>query len=539
MQTSTIDQTRPAAPGSPGHGHRTGLIRSAAQLGLGTFASRLLGLGRDMSRAWLFGTGPAADAFTVAFRLPNLLRALFAEGALSAAFVPVLARYIEEKDRGEFEDFLHAFATIFLLCLLAVSLLGILLAPLVVPLIVQGFESVPGKIDLTVRLTQFLFPYILLISLATLMMAVLNCLGHFSAPAFSPALLNVAMILGALFVCPRLGVTPERQIYGLAGAVLVGGCLQVGIQLPPLLRRKIRPRLRWAIRHPGIRQVALLMLPGVVGIAAAEINVFVDTLMASSLEAGSVAALEYGQRVMQLPLGIFAVALGTAVLPALSRQAAAGQRDALRDTFGFSLRLTWLVLVPASVLLIVLARPILTVLFERGAFRTGDSLRMTTVALSFYSVGLCAYGSVKSLVPVFYAHQNTRYPVRCSITAMFANIALILVLMGPLRLGGLALATALASFLNVVLLFRGLRKNLGLDPPAGLVAAAGRFLAASLLGGCVAYACDRWIPLPAPPRLAAAGTGGILAYIVVLTAMGAEEPRDLWTILGGRLRRKG
>jgi len=220
VQTSTIDQTRPAAPGSPGHGHRTGLIRSAAQLGLGTFASRLLGLGRDMSRAWLFGTGPAADAFTVAFRLPNLLRALFAEGALSAAFVPVLARYIEEKDRGEFEDFLHAFATIFLLCLLAVSLLGILLAPLVVPLIVQGFESVPGKIDLTVRLTQFLFPYILLISLATLMMAVLNCLGHFSAPAFSPALLNVAMILGALFVCPRLGVTPERQIYGLAGPCL-------------------------------------------------------------------------------------------------------------------------------------------------------------------------------------------------------------------------------------------------------------------------------------------------------------------------------
>ncbi len=516
---------------------RRGLLRSAAQLGLGTFASRILGLGRDMSRAWLFGTGPAADAFTVAFRLPNLLRALFAEGALSASFVPVFARYIHEEDRGNLEDFIHSFATLLALVLVGVSIAGILAAPAVVPWIVHGFDKIPGKVDLTVRLTQILFPYILLIGLSTLAMATLNSMGHFVAPALSPALLNVSMILGVLFVCPQLGARPEQQIFGLAWAVLIGGCLQGLVQLPPLLRRGIRPRMGWAFGHPGIRRIGLLMLPGVLGIAVAELNAFVDTLLASRLEPGSVASLEYGQRVMQLPLGIFAVALGTAVLPALSRQAALGDHEAMRDTYGFSLRLTWLVLLPASVLLIVLARPILVVLFARGAFHRGDSLSMTVSALSFYSLGLCAYGSVKSLVPVFYAEQDTRYPVRCAAIAMLTNIVLNLILMVPMRLSGLALATAISSFLNVAMLFRGIKTRLGRALPPGLSGAVLRFLAAGAGCGAAAYLVERLLPGPVLPRLAIAGSAGLAAYAGILHATGAEEPRYLSSVMASRFRR--
>ena len=526
------------ATGGAGDGaHRRGLLRSAAQLSLGTFASRLLGLGRDMSRAWLFGTGTAADAFSIAFRLPNLLRSLFAEGALSAAFVPIFTRILHEGDRENLEDFLHSFATLLLLALIGVSLLGVVLAPAAVPWIVAGFDEVPGKIDLTVRLTQLLFPYILLIGMATLAMGALNSLGHFAMPALSPALLNVAMILGVLVVAPRVSAAPEKQVYALAGAVLVGGLLQGLIQLPPLLRRGLRPRLRWAFGHPGIRRTLLLMVPGIFGFAVAEINAFVNMLLASRLEPGSVSALEYGQRVMQLPLGVFAVALGTAVLPALSRQAAARDLDALRDTYGFSLRMTWLILVPASALLIVLARPLLTILFSRGAFRMGDSLEMTVIALVWFSAGLVAYGSVKSLVPVFYAQQDTRTPVRCAAISMAANILLALVLMGPMRLGGLALATAAASAINVALLFREAARRTGIGIPAGLAGAGLRFLLAGAACALAAYAVDRTVAIPLLPRvLLALGIGGsvdLLAHHL----LGSGEPRELIGIIRSRLGR--
>lgn len=513
---------------------RRGLLKAAAQLGLGTFASRILGLGRDMSRAWLFGTGTAADAFSIAFRFPNMLRALFAEGALSAAFVPVFSRYLHEDDKEKLEDFLHSCATLLLITLVAVSILGVLLAPLVVPWIVQGFADVPGKIDLTIRLTQLLFPYILLIGMATLAMGVLNTYGHFAAPAMAPGLMNIAMILGVLVVAPRFGATPEQQIFGLAWAVMVGGILQGLIQLPPLLRRGIKPHFRWAFGHPGIRKVVLLMIPGVFGFAVAEINAFINMLLASRLEPGSVAALEYGQRVMQLPLGVFAVALGTAVLPTLSRQAAAKDLDALRDTYGFSLRMTWFILVPATILLIVLAHPVLMLLFSRGAFQTGNSLELTTIALIFFSLGLVAYGSVKSLVPVFYAQQNTRYPVRCAAISMVVNIVLALALMGPLRLGGLALATAIASYVNVVLLFVGIGRQLDGRNAPGLASAALRFLIAGAACGIAAVAVDTWVPVPLLPRILLAIAAGLLVDIVILLAMRSEEPRYLLEILARR-----
>jgi putative peptidoglycan lipid II flippase len=278
-------------------------------------------------------------------------------------------------------------------------------------------------------------------------------------------------------------------------------------------------------------------VPGIFGFAVAEINAFINMLLASRLEPGSVAALEYGQRVMQLPLGVFAVALGTAVLPTLSRQAAAKDFDALRDTYGFSLRMTWFILIPASVLLIALAHPILMLIFARGAFSTGNSLELTVIALIFFSFGLVAYGSVKSLVPVFYAQQNTRYPFICAAISMAVNIALALTLMGPLRLGGLALATAVASYVNVLLLFRGIRRYLGGRHAPGLAAAAVRFLIASIACAATAIAVDNIIDVPLLLKMILAIAAGLAVYLIVLVAMGREEPRALLDLIGRRSRK--
>lgn len=495
---------------------RRQLLSGAFRLGLGTFVSRLLGLGRDMTRAYLFGTGAAADAFTVAFRIPNLLRALFAEGALSAAFVPVLSGYLETGEREATERFLRAATGALLVAVSVTALLGIALAPALVPLLVRGFDDVPGKVELTVRLTQWLFPYILLIALATLFMGVLNAHRHFTAPALAPALLNLVLIAGALWLCPLFGEAPEQRVYGLALAVLVGGLLQAAVQLPPLLRRGLRPLPMLDLKHPGLRRVLLLMLPGLLGIGVQELNAFVDTFMASGLPSGSVSALEYGQRVMQLPLGVFAVALGTAVLPTLSRQIVRGEHRDAEATTGFSVRLGLLVLVPAALWLILLAEPIVTLLFRRGAFATADSIRMTASALAFFSVGLPAYGTAKSLVPLFFAHQDTKTPVRAAVAALVTNVILNLILMRYLALGGLALATALSSMLNVFLLSRWARRQLGLDPFRGVA----RFSVALLIP-VLASAAALLVVLAWASSNSAPGTWGILRTAVLPLVAGA------------------
>ena len=336
--------------GARGEGRQRGRhwVLSAGKLSLGTMASRVLGIVRDMMRAYLFGTGIAADAFTVAFRLPNMLRALFAEGALSAAFVPVLTEAMEKGDPEEWKRFVLNCASVLALTLILVSLLGILIAPGLIPLIVPGYAKVAGKIDLTVGLTRWLFPYIFFIGLATLAMATLNALRHFTAPAMSAAVLNLSMIASMVFLCPALGQAPDRQITGLAWGVLAGGALQLLIQIPPLWRHRLGVAFRMSLRDPRLRRVGALMLPGVVGMGVAEINAFVDTFLGSLLPAGSVAALEYGHRVMQLPLGVFAVALGTAVLPTLSRFAARGEEESLEGAFNLVLRLTLFILLKVT-----------------------------------------------------------------------------------------------------------------------------------------------------------------------------------------------
>ena len=450
-------------------------------------ASRLLGVVRDMLRAYLFGTGLAADAFTVAFRLPNMLRALFAEGALSAAFVPILTEVMEKGEPGEWKRFVLNCAAVLTLTLMLVTLFGILIAPVLIPLIVPGYGEVPGKLELTIQLTRWLFPYIFFIGLATLAMGTLNSLRHFTTPAMSAAMMNLAMIGAMLVVCPKLGDLPQKQIFGLAWGVLVGGALQLVIQIPPLLKHKFTTAVRISLRDAKLKRVGKLMLPGVVGFGVTEINTFVDMLLGSLLVAGSVSALEYGHRVMQLPLGVFAVAVSTAILPTLSRYAARDDRAALSETFNQALRFTLFLLIPITCFFLVTHRPILSLLYERGAFAGGESLALTSKAFVFYCIGLCAYGSVKVLVPVFYARQNTRTPVRTAATAMIANVILNLILMQWLQLGGLALATALSSMLNVSLLLRAMKQQYGITPDLAVLRCIRRALPTALISAAAAW----------------------------------------------------
>ncbi|MFH0777052.1 MAG: murein biosynthesis integral membrane protein MurJ [Candidatus Eisenbacteria bacterium] len=459
---------------------------SASKISLGTSASRVLGLVRDMTKAYFFGTGVAADAFTVAFRIPNLLRALFAEGTLSAAFVPVFGEHLARGGRENVWRLASVAWSLLAIVLVAVSLAGMAVAPFVVGVMAHGYKPIPGKLELTISLTRIMFPYIVFVGLTALAMGILNSFRHFFAPAISPVLLNLGMIASMFLLCPRMGDVPEKQVYGLAIGVLVGGAAQLGIQIPFLKKKGMSFRFRPQWRHPEVRRIVTLMLPGVIGLGILEINVFVDTYLGALLRPGSVAALEYGSRLMQLPLGVFAVAIGTAILPTLSIQAARSDMGQLRDTFSFAVRLVCFIMIPASLGLIVLRYPIIRLIFERGEFRQGDSVSMTAMALMFYSAGLASYGMVKCTAPVFYSLKDTKTPVRTAAIAMLSNIVLNIILMQFLGLGGLALATALSATLNVALLMRSLRRRLGTIKGREILSSVLRIVAAA---GFMAVVC--------------------------------------------------
>jgi putative peptidoglycan lipid II flippase len=504
---------------------------SAGKIGLGTFISRILGLVRDMVRAYFFGTGMAADAFTVAFRLPNLLRSLLGEGALSAAFVPIFGEYLAKRGRREAWALAGAAWSLLALVLIAVAIVGVLVTPYLVKVMAFGYRSVPGKLDLTISLTRIMFPYIVFVGLAALAMGMLNSLRHFFAPAISPVLLNLGMIASMVIFGPRMGNLPEKQVYALAGGVLVGGAAQLAIQIPFLKKMGMSFRFRPNWHHPGVKRIVWLMAPGVIGLGVLEVNSFVDTFLGAMLRPGSVAALEYGNRLMQLPLGIFGVAVGTAILPTLAIQAAREDYNQLRDTFSFAVRYVCFIMIPATVGLMVLRYPIIRLLLERGQFRHGQSVSMTASALMFYAAGLVCYGSVKCVAPVFYSLKDTRTPVKTGVTAMLSNVVLNVILMQFLGLGGLALATALSSLLNLTLLLRQLRRRLGYIKGSEMLTGVARM---GLAGVVMAAAC--WVSMTLversglsaglPGRLAEVlfcGALGLVAYIVSCKALRCSE----------------
>jgi putative peptidoglycan lipid II flippase len=431
------------------------ITRAAGKIGLATLTSRILGLIRDMVVARL-GAGLATDAFYVAYRIPNLLRELLAEGSMSAGFIPVFTEYWTTRSREEAWTLACRVFTVLLGILLVVSVLGILLAPWIVPLIAPGFTDEGGKLSLTVDLTRIMFPYLLFIGLAALSMGVLNSIRAFGIPALAPAVDNFVIIL-SIFV---LSWFLKDPIFGIAIAVTLGGMVQFFFQLPTLHQNGLLFRLNFQINDPGVKKIFSLILPTLLGLSVAQINLLVNTLLASTLAEGSVTYLYYGIRLIHFPLGIFAIAVATAILPSLSTQAAKKDMEGLKESFSFGLRLVFFISFPAMIGLILLRVPIVQILFQHGDF-TFSATQGTATAVLYYSLGLWAFAGVRIVIPVFYALQDTKTPVKVAMVSLISNIVLSLILMGPLRHGGLALATSLSSMINLGLLIWILRKRLG------------------------------------------------------------------------------
>jgi putative peptidoglycan lipid II flippase len=434
---------------------RREITRAAGLIGLATLSSRVLGFIRDMVLARLFGAGLVSDAFFVAYRIPNMLRELFAEGSMSAAFIPVFTETLTQKSREEARKLASATFTTLLFIVSLITLLAMLLAPWIVQAIAPGFSETLGKFNLTVMLSRFMFPYLIFISLAALAMGMLNSLRAFSAPAFSPVLFNVFIIAAALWLSPQL----TEPIFGVAIGVTIGGLAQFLIQLPSLKRQGMLPSFQWNPSHPGVQRIGWLLLPAMVGLSVTQVNILVNTLLASFLPEGSQTYLFYGMRLVLFPLGIFGVALGTAILPSLSKQAAEGQMEELKKTLAFGLRMIFFIIIPSMVGLIVLRIPIIHLFFEHGAF-TSPATAGTAAALAFYAVGLPAFAGVRIVVAAFYSLKDTKTPVKIAVLAMVVNIVLNLALMGPLAHGGLALATSLSAILNFSLLVAILHRRL-------------------------------------------------------------------------------
>jgi putative peptidoglycan lipid II flippase len=432
------------------------VIKAAGVVGAATLLSRILGYIRDAVIAWYFGAGHSTDAFIAAFRIPNLLRKLFGEGAISNAFIPVLTDYLTKDGKQEALRLARSALFVLSILLVVLSLSGIALSPLIVKGIAPGFLDSPGKISLTITLTRIMFPYIFFLGLVALCMGVLNVFGHFAAPALAPVLLNLAMICSVIFICPYL----SRPIVGLAIGVILGGVLQLSLQLPFMVRKGLILREKGNIFHPGLKKIGRLMPPIIFGGAVYQINILIDGLLGSLLKEGSVSYLYFADRLVQFPLGVFAVAAATAVLPSLSRQAAINDLAALKDTFSYAVRLIVFFTIPSMVGLIILREPIVVLLFQRGQF-SSLATQLTAQALLYYAIGLGAFSAVKIVAATFFALKDSRTPMIMAMISVAANIILGIILMGPMAHGGLALATSLASILNLGLLVQALRSKLG------------------------------------------------------------------------------
>jgi putative peptidoglycan lipid II flippase len=500
MSDKNKSMNRPAAD--------TGRIaRSAGTVGVAVMCSRVLGLIREQVFAIFFGAGFAYDAFVVAFRIPNLLRDLFGEGALSAAFVTVFSN--SQATRGEeATQRLAGNVLVFITVVLSVIvLLGILFAePLVLLLTDEHFARIPEKVALTGLLTRIMFPFLLFISLASVVMGMLNTKGRFFVPALASSFFNAGSIVSGLalaLILPRFGV---EAIVGMAIGTLVGGLLQFAGQLPSLFRTGFvfRPHLDFA--DPGLRRILRLMAPAVIGLAALQLNVFINTYFASSLVEGSLSWLNYAFRFFQFPVGVFGVAVSIAALPVIARQAALKDLPGLRETYVSAQTMAFCLTVPATVGLYLLAEPIIALIFEHGRFDHFSTI-MTAQALQFYALGLFAYAAVKVMVPVFYALDSTRYPVIGSFMTVGANIAVILLTVDRLEHRAMALSISCAMLLNFLFLSTVLYRKLAGYPLTYLAAGLARVAAAAaLMAGWLLLARDwlgGWLAGGIPGQLAA------------------------------------
>jgi putative peptidoglycan lipid II flippase len=443
------------------------LLRALATVSSMTLLSRILGYVRDFFIARVFGAGLATDAFFVALRIPNLMRRLFAEGAFSQAFVPILAEVRNRETPEDARALVDCVSTALFLALLVATALGMALAPLVVYVSAPGFAAEPGKFELTVAMLRITFPYILFISLVALAAGVLNTWSRFAVPAFTPVLLNVSFIVGAAFFAERF----DPPVLVLAWAVFVGGVLQLILQIPFLWKIGMLPRWRLDLKHPGVARVLKLMGPAVFGVSVSQVSLLINTIFASFLVTGSVSWLYYADRLMEFPAGVLGAALGTILLPSLSKHHAGGASAEYSRLLDWGLRVTLLLALPAAAALAVLALPLITTLFHYGRFSAEDAW-MTREALVAYSLGLVGMILVKILAPGFYARQNVVTPVKIGLVTLAATQAMNLAFIVPLKHAGLALAIGLGACLNAILLYRMLRKLDIYTPQPGWLAFA-------------------------------------------------------------------
>ncbi len=428
------------------------LLKALATISSMTFVSRILGFLRDVLIARIFGAGIATDAFFVAFRIPNLLRRLFAEGAFSQAFVPILSEYKNKRTEEETRDLIDHIAYLLSITLFAVTLIGIFSATFIIQASAPGFMNDPEKFDLTVELLKITFPYIFFISLVSLAGGILNTYSKFFVPALTPALLNLSFIGCALWLAPHI----EPPVMALAWAVFIGGVLQLAFQIPFLMRIKRLPRLRFKFKETGAWRVIKLMGPAVFGVSVGQISMLINTIFASLLVTGSVSWLYYADRLMEFPAGLLGVALGTVLLPSLARHYNSDSTEEYSRLLDWGLRLTVLLTLPAAVALALLSTPLISTLFYYGEF-TAHDVWMTRDALIAYSFGLLGFIFVKVLAPGFYARQNIKTPVKIAIITLIATQLMNLIFIGPLQHAGLALAVGLGACLNASLLFYKLR----------------------------------------------------------------------------------
>jgi putative peptidoglycan lipid II flippase len=451
---------------------------------IAVFASRILGLVREQVFAGFFGAGYAFDAYVVAYRIPNLLRDLLAEGALSSAFVTVFTDYDQRLGQERTWRLANNVLTCLSLLVGGLIMVGILFAPQLVGLMAPDFGLVPGKLDLTNLMTRIMFPFLPLISLAAVVMGILNTKGKFFIPALASSFFNLGSIVFGLslsLVAPRFGVHP---IVGMAWGTLIGGFLQLAGQMPLLKRVGFRPQWVLDLKDPGLHRILKLMLPAVVGLSATQINIFINTFYATSCAQGSVSWLNYAYRLVHLPMGLFGVALMVATLPVVSRHASAQDFPALKGAFESSLSLALLVTLPAACGLIFLARPIIALIYQHGQFTALDT-QQTAAALALYAAGLLVFAAVKIMVPVFYALNDTRIPVVGSFLTVAANLAIINVTLEPLQHRAIALSTTLSMVLNFLFLGAMLYRKLGGFKVRYLLITLAKVMAASLAMGLV------------------------------------------------------
>ncbi len=504
------------------------MFRSLTTVGGNTMLSRVLGFVRDLVLARVFGADAATDAFFVAFKIPNFLRRLFGEGAFATAFVPVLMEYKEQRSHNELKALVDHVAGTLGLVLLVVSFLGVLAAPLLVSVFAFGWvmDGATEKLELAAQMLRLTFPYLLFISLTAFAGGILNAHNRFAVPAFTPVLLNLCLIGAALWLSPLF----DQPVVALAWGVLVAGVAQFTFQLPFLHRLRLFPAFRPAPRHEGVMRIMKLMVPALFAVSVVQINLLLDTVLASFLQTGSISWLYYSDRLMEFPQGVLGVALGTVILPGLSRHHADGDPRAFSQTLDWGLRATVLLGAPAATGLAVLAAPMIATLFLSGNFDATD-VRMASFSLMAYAVGLLGFIFIKVLAPGYYARQDTRTPVRIGLIAMGVNMVFNLALIFPLQHAGLALATSLSAFVNAGLLFRGLRRRKVYQPGSEWKALWGK-----VLGACMVMAGVLLWGVPALDAWLSAGILDRAGWLAAWIGVGMLVYAGCLYILGIRLR---